>query len=77
MNVFRAESGQFYLHDANMSAPDRETTALINLSWKYTDQYIKYYHEMDPFTTVATHVQHIFQKLDVNNPAKLINRLLL
>jgi DNA-binding CsgD family transcriptional regulator len=44
-----AESGNFCLHDSNDSAAKRDKTALFNLSWQYTDRYIKYYHRLDPF----------------------------
>ena len=56
MSIFKAESGQFCLHDSIKCIPDKNKTALVNLSWKYTDQYIKYYHELDPFIKVMPEV---------------------
>lgn len=49
-----AESGNFCLHDSNDPAAKREKTALFNLSWQYTDRYIKYYHRLDPFLYTFT-----------------------
>jgi DNA-binding CsgD family transcriptional regulator len=49
VKAFKAESGQFCLHDSHKTSAEKEKTALVNLSWKFTDQYINYYHNLDPF----------------------------
>lgn len=64
MNVFQAESSQFCLHDPDDSSPEKERTALINLSWKYTEQYIKYYHEIDPFINLPPRI-NVCRETDV------------
>jgi DNA-binding CsgD family transcriptional regulator len=77
VDVFAAESGQFCLHDSDEPSARKEKTALLNLSWRYTDQYINYYHKMDPFLDVMPEVnacrntdlmpRSSWQKLEFNN----------
>jgi DNA-binding CsgD family transcriptional regulator len=49
VRYFGADCGQFCLHDSTQPVARREKTALVNLSWHYTEQYISYYHDLDPF----------------------------
>ena len=49
VKYFGADCGQFCLHDSTQPVASREKTALVNLSWYYTEQYIAYYHDIDPF----------------------------
>jgi len=56
MSIFRAESAQFCLHNSDKCIADKNNTALVNLSWKYTEQYIRYYHDLDPFINTIPQV---------------------
>jgi len=49
VKYFGADCGQFCLHESSHPVASREKTALVNLSWRYTEQYIDYYHDIDPF----------------------------
>jgi DNA-binding CsgD family transcriptional regulator len=53
VSIFRADSGQFCLHGSDDSIAHRETTALCNLDWIYTNLYISHYHNLDPFLKVT------------------------
>jgi DNA-binding CsgD family transcriptional regulator len=49
VKYFGADCGQFCLHDSTQPVASKEKTALVNLTWHYTEQYISYYHDFDPF----------------------------
>jgi DNA-binding CsgD family transcriptional regulator len=49
VKYFGADCGQFCLHESTHPVASREKTALVNLSWHFTEQYIAYYHDIDPF----------------------------
>ncbi len=53
---FQAESGQFCYHGHNNNEARKESTTLLNLTWKYTQQYIDYYHHIDPFVTIRPEI---------------------
>jgi len=53
VEYFHADNGQFCLHDHCETAAKKENTALVNISWRYTEQYIEYYHNLDPFLKVT------------------------
>lgn len=57
ISYFGAESGQFCLHKSEKPVACKEKTALQNLSWAYTQQYIDYYHDLDPFVHIMPEVR--------------------
>lgn len=61
---FKAESGNFCLHESEHGFARKDKTALLNLSWQFTDRYIKYYHDLDPFIKVMPEVG-AFRNIDL------------
>ncbi|HEX7475131.1 MAG TPA: hypothetical protein VF318_04125, partial [Dehalococcoidales bacterium] len=49
---FDAESGNFCYHGPDSTEASREKTTLLNLSWRYTERYIDYFHHLDPFLRI-------------------------
>ena len=56
VNSFKAESGQICLHNSHKSGAHRAGTFAVNLSWHFIDQYISYYHNLDPFVSIMPEV---------------------
>jgi DNA-binding CsgD family transcriptional regulator len=56
VSSFKAESGQICLHNSHNSGVHRAGTFAVNLSWHFIDQYISYYHNLDPFVTIMPEV---------------------
>jgi hypothetical protein len=61
---FKAECGNFCLHESEHGFARKDKTALLNLSWQFTDRYIKYYHDLDPFIKVMPEVG-AFRNIDL------------
>jgi DNA-binding CsgD family transcriptional regulator len=49
LEAFRAESAIFFIRDLNSCSLNRHTTAFLNLTSQYVDQYIAHYSQIDPF----------------------------
>jgi DNA-binding CsgD family transcriptional regulator len=52
--IFKAESAVFFFRYSDDNNLDTEKTVLVNLSWQYIKQYIKYYYHIDPFFQVTS-----------------------
>ncbi len=68
VKTFQAESGQFCIHDSHHAIAKKEKTALVNLSWRYTDQYIEHFHNIDPFIHIMPDIG-AFRNQDLMPPA--------
>ena len=56
VSSFKAESGQICLHNSHKSGAHKTGTFAVNLSWHFIDQYISYYHSLDPFVSIMPEV---------------------